>query len=86
MLARLHLTAAEVDAMTVQLGQIVEYVALLNELSTDGVEPLAHPLELSNVLADDVPVAGLDRDQALLNAPKRDDECFRVPAVLGEDE
>jgi aspartyl-tRNA(Asn)/glutamyl-tRNA(Gln) amidotransferase subunit C len=85
LLARLHLTESEIDAMTSQLGRIVEYVALLNELSTDNVEPLAHPLDLVNVLADDQWLPGLEREEALSNAPKRDAECYRVPAVLGED-
>ena len=85
LLARLQLSPAEVDTMTIQLGQIVSYVEQLNELDTDEVEPMAHALDLSNVFADDVVVPSLDREQALANAPKRDEQCYRVPAVLGDD-
>ncbi|MFM7843617.1 MAG: Asp-tRNA(Asn)/Glu-tRNA(Gln) amidotransferase subunit GatC [Planctomycetota bacterium] len=84
LLARLMLSPAELAALTTQLSQIVQYVELLGELSTDDVAPLAHPLEISNVLAADVAEPSLPRDEALRNAPKRDDECYRVPAVLGE--
>ena len=84
LLARLMPTATELDTLTEQLAHIVGYVEQLNELATDDVAPLAHPLDIHNVLADDVVQPSLDRDLALKNAPKRDDECYRVPAVLGE--
>jgi aspartyl-tRNA(Asn)/glutamyl-tRNA(Gln) amidotransferase subunit C len=85
LLARLQLSSAEVDAMTFQLGQIVDYVQQLGELATDDVQPMAHALDLYNVFADDIVRPSLPREQALANAPKRDDECYRVPAVLGDD-
>jgi aspartyl-tRNA(Asn)/glutamyl-tRNA(Gln) amidotransferase subunit C len=84
LLGRLQLTEEEVDKMADQLGQIIDYFELLKELDTDGVEPMAHAVELRNVFADDEPGASLPRDLALSNAPKRDEECYRVPAVLGD--
>jgi aspartyl-tRNA(Asn)/glutamyl-tRNA(Gln) amidotransferase subunit C len=83
-LARLRLSDSELDTLTPQLARIVAYVEQLAELDTDGVEPLAHPGELSNVFADDEVKPSLDRSQALAASAKHDDECFRVPAVLGE--
>ena len=53
LLARLQLSPEEMDALTLQLGQIVQYVALLDELDTDDVQPMAHAMDLSNVFADD---------------------------------
>jgi aspartyl-tRNA(Asn)/glutamyl-tRNA(Gln) amidotransferase subunit C len=85
LLARLQLQPAQLDAMTVQLARIVAYVEQLQELDTRDVEPLAHALDLENVLADDTLGQSLEREQALANAPKRDAECYRVPAVLGGD-
>ena len=84
LLARLELTPAELDTMTEQLGQIVAYVELLSELNTDGVEPMAHALDVSNVFAADTVRPSLDRSQALANAPASDGEFYLVPAVLGE--
>lgn len=84
LLARLRLTEEELDLMTSQLGQIVEYVEQLSALDTEDVEPMAHAVEIQNVFADDEVASSLDRDQALANAPNRDDECYRVPAVLGD--
>jgi aspartyl-tRNA(Asn)/glutamyl-tRNA(Gln) amidotransferase subunit C len=84
LLARLALSEREAEQMTRQLGQILTYVDQLNELDTSAVEPMAHAIELSNVFARDEVRASLSRDDALANAPKRDDECYRVPAVLGE--
>lgn len=85
LLARLHVPPAQLDAMTVQLARIVAYVEQLQELNTQDVAPLAHALDLENVLADDTLGQSLEREQALANAPKRDAECYRVPAVLGGD-
>ena len=77
-------TDDELDLLTEQLGHIVQYVEQLGQLDTSNVVPLAHAIDMSNVLVDDLPRASLDREAALRNAPKRDDECYRVPAVLGE--
>ena len=84
-LARLQLSPDRIDAMTRQLGKIVEYVELLGELDTEDVEPMAHALDLSNVFADDdcSPASTVSRRWPTL--PKRDDECYRVPAVLGDE-
>ena len=84
LLARLHLNDAELDTMTQQLGQIVDYIDQLSELDTSQVEPMAHAIEMTNVFADDELRPSLSREQALQNAPKQDGEFYRVPAVLGD--
>lgn len=84
LLARLRFTEEELDTLTTQLGQVVEYVRQLEELDTESVNPLAHVEEIHNVFVEDTPQPSLDREDALANAPKRDDECYRVPAVLGD--
>lgn len=84
LLARLLLSEAELEQMTVQLGAILQYMDLLAEVNTDAVEPLAHPLEITNVFRADVVRESLAREAALANAPHRDEECYLVPAVLGE--
>jgi aspartyl-tRNA(Asn)/glutamyl-tRNA(Gln) amidotransferase subunit C len=84
LLARLQLSDNELPTMTQHLSRVVDLVRQLDELDTTSVEPLAHALELTNVFANDEPAPSLDREAALANAPKRDDECYRVPAVLGE--
>ncbi len=86
-LARLELSEAELEMMTRQLGAIVEYVAQLQTLDTEGVEPLAHALPVSNVFRDDVPGEPLPVDQAVAAAPDRrvtprGERFFAVPAVL----
>jgi aspartyl-tRNA(Asn)/glutamyl-tRNA(Gln) amidotransferase subunit C len=83
LLARLELSPQEVAALTTQLGQILDYVRQLEELDIRDVEPLAHAIDLQDVLVDDQPEPCLEREQALANAPNRDEECYRVPAVLG---
>jgi aspartyl-tRNA(Asn)/glutamyl-tRNA(Gln) amidotransferase subunit C len=84
LLGRLLLSESELDTMTTQLTRVVGYVEQLREVNTDGIQPMAHAVEMHNVFRDDLQFASLPRDEALANAPKRDSECYRVPAVLGE--
>jgi aspartyl-tRNA(Asn)/glutamyl-tRNA(Gln) amidotransferase subunit C len=84
LLARLLLSAEELDRMTRQMGQIVSYVESLSELNTDAVEPMAHALDVSNVFAADELEPSLPREAALANAPHHDKQFYLVPAVLGE--
>ena len=84
LLARLELTPEETRMMASQLSRVLEYMERLAGANTEGVEPLAHAVEVTNVLREDRVVPGLDRESALANAPHRDEECYRVPAVLGE--
>jgi aspartyl-tRNA(Asn)/glutamyl-tRNA(Gln) amidotransferase subunit C len=82
LLARLRISPAELETFTGQLSAIVDHVAQLQELDTTGVEPLAHGIELRNVFRDDVCGRALEREQALANAPARNQVGFLVPAVL----
>jgi aspartyl-tRNA(Asn)/glutamyl-tRNA(Gln) amidotransferase subunit C len=84
LLARLSLSDEELDRMTSQMGGILGYIDLLSELDTEQVEPMAHALDVANVFRADVARPSLDREEALGNAPSRDEECYLVPAVLGE--
>ena len=84
LLGRLLLSPEELDRMTEQLGQIVAYVEQLNELDTDNVEPMAHAVEMTNVLRSDELQPSLPREEALANAPQQDGKYYLVPAVLGE--
>jgi aspartyl-tRNA(Asn)/glutamyl-tRNA(Gln) amidotransferase subunit C len=84
LLARLQLSDDELSKMTSELAQIVGYVDQLGEVDTDGVEPMAHAIEIANVFRDDVVGGSLPRDEALANAPHCDDRGYLVPAVLGE--
>jgi len=84
LLGRLVLSEAELERMTSQLSQILDYMDLLAEVDTEGVEPMAHALEVANVFRPDEVRPSLAREVALANAPARDEECYRVPAMLGD--
>jgi aspartyl-tRNA(Asn)/glutamyl-tRNA(Gln) amidotransferase subunit C len=84
-LARLALTAEEVDALTGELGKILDYATEVSALDTGDVPPTAHPLPLVNVLRPDVTRRGLERDEVLAAAPEAEDGRFRVPRILGEE-
>ena len=84
-LARIDLSSAEIDRLTVELGQIVDSVAKVAEVATPDVPATSHPMPLTNVFRDDVVVPSLTVEQALSGAPDRAGDKFRVPAILDEE-
>jgi len=81
-LARLKLSEAEIDSLTTQMGKILGFVESLNEVQTDGVEPMVHAMELRNVFRADEARPSLPREESLKNAPKTDGKYFLVPQIL----
>ena len=81
-LARLEISDAELETMARQLNAIVDYINQLQQINTDGVEPLAHALSIHNVFRPDEPSPSLSVDEALANAPDRRQNFYGVPAVL----
>jgi aspartyl-tRNA(Asn)/glutamyl-tRNA(Gln) amidotransferase subunit C len=83
-LARLELTAAELETYTAQLGTMLEHFADIDALDLHDVEPMNQPYPLVNVLRDDVVGECLDRDEVLAQAPQALDGRFWVPPIMGE--
>jgi aspartyl-tRNA(Asn)/glutamyl-tRNA(Gln) amidotransferase subunit C len=83
-LSRLELTSEEIEEFTGQLSAILDYVEKMNELDTDGVEPLAHCLPITNVLREDRVGQSLGTEKTLANAPQRDGQFFKVPKILDD--
>jgi aspartyl-tRNA(Asn)/glutamyl-tRNA(Gln) amidotransferase subunit C len=83
-LARLSLSAEELERFTEQLGAVLDHARDVEALDTAGVPPTAHPLPISNVFRQDVVQPSLDRDEVLAQAPDVESYRFRVPRILGE--
>ena len=81
-LARLELSEEEEARIAEDLGQMLDYVAVLNELDTDNVLPTAHVLPISNVFREDTVMPSLPQAEALANAPSSGHGHFRVPKVI----
>jgi len=81
-LARLGLTEAEVDKLSEQLSNILENFEVLQQIDTTNVPPTAQSINLQNVMKDDEATASLPPNQILANAPRKEDDRFRVRAVL----
>ncbi len=81
-LAKLKLTEDEIELFREQLGRVLEYFRKLEELDTEGVEPMKHVIEAGSVFREDAPGESLPPEEALRNAPKRRDDYFEVPRVL----
>ena len=83
-LARLGLGEDEIERMVSQLNNILEAIAVLQDVDTAAVGPTAQVIPLENVMRDDEPRDGITRDAALANAPLREGAHLRVPVVLEE--
>ncbi|KAA0230140.1 MAG: Asp-tRNA(Asn)/Glu-tRNA(Gln) amidotransferase subunit GatC [Dehalococcoidia bacterium] len=81
-LARVALTETDVQRLATQLSGIIGHFAALASVDTEGVEPTAHALPLSNVMRADEVAPCLPRADVLANAPAQEDGFLRVRAVL----
>ena len=82
---RIRLDEDEVKKMTVDLNDIIDSLEPITEYDLESVEPTFHPIgSLSNVMREDVEVAGFTQEEALSNAPARQGNSFRIPSILGE--
>ena len=64
------------------MQRVIDFVEKLNEIDTKGVEPLIHMSEEQDVLREDVALPGLSKKEALMNAPVKDSDYFKVPKVV----
>jgi aspartyl-tRNA(Asn)/glutamyl-tRNA(Gln) amidotransferase subunit C len=85
-LARLGLSADEIDRLEGELNHILEQYAVLSELDTDAIAPTAQVIEIENVMRADEVRPGFDVETALANAPERHGDHVLVPAILGGDD
>lgn len=81
-LARLAITEEEASKFTKQLDDIISFAEQLNELDTENVEPMAHALEVRNVMREDRAQQGLQREEVLKNAPDHQDGQIKVPGIM----
>ena len=82
-LARLEVDEKDIETFAGQLGDVLEYVNTLNRVDTEGIPPTSHAISLTNAFREDVPSGHLDSDEALSNAPEKEDGSFLVPKVVG---
>lgn len=81
-LAKLELSGAEKEQAKQDMTNMLEYVGKLNELDTEGVEPMSHAFSVHNVFREDVVVNGDDRENMLANAPEQKEGAYKVPKTF----
>ena len=81
-LAKLELSGEEKEQAKKHMESMLDYVDKLNELDTDGVEPMSHVFPVNNVFREDIVTNGDDREEILKNAPERKDGAFVVPKTV----
>ncbi len=83
-LVRIELTDTEVEEFRVELASILSHIDALSEIDTEGVPPTNNGADLLNVEAEDESQPAMPREEILANAPQREDNYFRVHAVLDQ--
>jgi len=81
-LAKLEIKQDEITEFTSQFNKMLEYVDKLNELDTENVEPLIHPVEGDNVFRDDELRESVTTVEALKNSASKTEKYFKVPKVI----
>ena len=81
-LAKLDLSDEEKEAAKKDMGSMLDYIDKLNELDTEGVEPMSHIFPVNNVFREDEVRNGDGREITLANAPERKEDCFVVPKTI----
>jgi aspartyl-tRNA(Asn)/glutamyl-tRNA(Gln) amidotransferase subunit C len=81
-LSRLEIDEKETDKMLRDMSSMLTFVDKLNEVNTDGIEPLTTMSHEINAMREDVVKQDLAHAEVLQNAPKKDATFFRVPKVL----
>ena len=82
LLARLGLTETEADKLREQLSNILENFEALQQVDTSGIPPTAQSIALQNVMTGDEVSASLPQSEVLANAPRKEENFFRVKAIL----
>jgi aspartyl-tRNA(Asn)/glutamyl-tRNA(Gln) amidotransferase subunit C len=85
-LARIEMSAEELDHMASELDVILGAVARVQEVAGGDVPPTSHPLPMTNIFREDVVKPSLTNGEALSGAPAKVEERFKVPQILGEAE
>ena len=81
-LARLEFTEEGKADILNDMNRMLAFVDKLNEMDTNGIEPLIYMTDEVNVLREDEAKDTLTQKQALKNAPKKDSDYFKVPKVI----
>ncbi|HOI28138.1 MAG TPA: Asp-tRNA(Asn)/Glu-tRNA(Gln) amidotransferase subunit GatC [Melioribacteraceae bacterium] len=83
-LARLNFDEQELEGFTSSFNEILSFFEKLNQLNTDNIEPMSHPVPNENVFREDLLKNSIDREEALKNSPDRDHQFFKVPKVINQ--
>ena len=81
-LARIGLNRQEEELFTKQLNHILAYMEQLNKLDTKDIEPMSHAVSMGNILREDIVKNSLSNDDALKNAPEKEEGFFKVPKII----
>ena len=81
-LAKLELSPEEKEQAKKDMGNMLDYIDMLNGLDTEGVEPMSHVFPVHNVFREDVVTNGDGHDATLANAPAQKDDAFKVPKTV----
>ncbi|MFD1203543.1 MULTISPECIES: Asp-tRNA(Asn)/Glu-tRNA(Gln) amidotransferase subunit GatC [Sporosarcina] len=80
--ARIAVTEEEAEMYAEQLAELIEFANVLQEADTEGVAPMTHPLQIYNVLREDVPADILNREEMLSSVKEHEAGMIKVPNIL----
>ena len=81
-LVKLELSEEEKEQAKRDMETMLDYIDTLNELDTEGIEPMSHVFPIHNVFREDVVENGDDHEEILKNAPEQKEQSYKVPKTF----
>lgn len=81
-LSRLAFSPEDLEGIRLSMNSILSHMEELRQYDTEQVEPTAHAVEQYNVMREDEPHQSFTNEEALMNAPDKEDGCFKVPKII----
>ena len=81
-LAKLELSGEEKESAREDMEKMLDYIDTLNELDTEGIEPMSHVFPIHNVFREDTVENGDDHEAMLSNAPRQKEQSYKVPKTF----
>lgn len=82
LLSRFEFEPRDLEKMRESMNSILSHMEELNQYDTENVNPTAHAVEQYNVMREDEPHKSFTNEEALLNAPEKEDGYFKVPKII----
>jgi aspartyl-tRNA(Asn)/glutamyl-tRNA(Gln) amidotransferase subunit C len=78
-LSKIEITEEQIEKFSKEISDVLDAFSLLKEIDTKNIKPSFQPIEIKNIVRDDIPEGCLTQDEALANSEQKEDKFFKGP-------